>query len=68
MDHTSKSIPEWLKWKRMKLLPWPSQSLNLNQIEILWQDLTLKELCMIKCPNLKEMKQLCKEVPRAGKK
>ncbi len=37
--HTSKYISEWLKKNKIKVFEWPSQSLDLNPIEMLWHDL-----------------------------
>ncbi len=37
--HTSKSTSECLKKNKIKVLEWPSQSQDSNQIEMLWHDL-----------------------------
>ncbi len=39
LKHTSKSTSEWLKKIKMKVLERPSQSTDLNLIEMLWRDL-----------------------------
>ncbi|KAK3509142.1 hypothetical protein QTP70_020254, partial [Hemibagrus guttatus] len=58
--HTSKSSPEWLKKNKMKTLEWPSQSPDLNPIEMLWHDLK-KVVHAQKPSNVAELQQFCKD-------
>ncbi len=58
--HTSKSTSEWLKKNKSKVLEWPSQSLDLNLIEMLWHDLK-QSFHARKSSNVAELKQFCKE-------
>ncbi|KAG2466638.1 TCB1 transposase, partial [Polypterus senegalus] len=58
--HTSKSTSEWLKKNKMKTLEWPSQSPDLNPIEMLWHDLK-KALHARKPSNKAELQQFCKD-------
>ncbi len=58
--HISKSTSEWLKKNKIKVLEWPSQSLDFNLIEMLWRD--LKQSIHAQNPsNVTELKQFCKE-------
>ncbi|KAK3562775.1 hypothetical protein QTP86_007093 [Hemibagrus guttatus] len=58
--HTSKSTSEWLKKNKMKTLECPSQSPDLNPIEMLWHD--LKKVVHARKPsNVAELQQFCKD-------
>ncbi|KAK3553721.1 hypothetical protein QTP70_007583 [Hemibagrus guttatus] len=58
--HTSKSTSEWLKKNKMKTLECPSQSPDLNPIEMLWHD--LKKVVHARKPsNVAELLQFCKD-------
>ncbi len=58
--HTSKSTSEWLKKNKMKTLEWPSQSPDLNPIEMLWHDLK-KAVHARKPSNVAELQQFCQD-------
>ncbi|MGH0192663.1 UNVERIFIED_CONTAM: hypothetical protein FKN15_020622 [Acipenser sinensis] len=58
--YTAKATLEWLKNKNVNVLEWPSQNLDLNPIENLWQD--LKIAVHQRSPsNLTELEQFCQE-------
>ncbi|KAF7656364.1 hypothetical protein LDENG_00042530 [Lucifuga dentata] len=57
---TSRSTKEWLKQKKCNVLEWPSQSPDLNPIEMLWKDLK-QQFHDRKPTNIPELKLFCKE-------
>lgn len=58
--HTSKSTKAWMTTKKYRLLEWPSQSPDLNPIEMLWSDLK-KAVHARKPTNLQQLRQFCTE-------
>ena len=58
--HTSKSTQDWSTKKKLKALEWPSQTPDLNPIEMLWFD-PKRALHARKPSNLKELQTFCDE-------
>ena len=58
--HRSKITTELLQQKKIRLLEWPSQSPDLNPIDMLWHDLK-KAVHTRHLKNIAELKQFCKE-------
>lgn len=58
--HTAKSTEEWFTKNKIKVLPWPAQSPDLNVIENLWLDLK-KAVHLRKPTNLMQLEEICCE-------
>ena len=58
-DPKHKATKEWLKKKHIKVMEWPSQSLDLNPLENLWRE--LKNRVAQQPTNLQDLKRICKE-------
>uniref|UniRef100_A0AAY5K4D1 C2H2-type domain-containing protein n=2 Tax=Esox lucius TaxID=8010 RepID=A0AAY5K4D1_ESOLU len=59
-NHTAKTTLEWLRGNSVNVLEWPSQSQDLNPIELLWRDLKIA-VQQHSPSNLKDLERICKE-------
>uniref|UniRef100_A0A8C7WCT5 Transposase n=1 Tax=Oncorhynchus mykiss TaxID=8022 RepID=A0A8C7WCT5_ONCMY len=60
LKHTARATKEWLHKKHLKVLEWPSQSLDLNPIENLWRELKV-HIAKRQPRNLKDLENVCME-------
>lgn len=52
--HSARSVKAWLNDQKIKTLPWPAQSPDLNPIENLWNDVET-QIKLVKPKNLNEL-------------
>ncbi|KAL0164887.1 hypothetical protein M9458_040640 [Cirrhinus mrigala] len=60
--HTAKATKEWLKKKHIKVLEWPSQSIDLNPIENLWRELKV-QVAKHQPRNLNDLERIWDKTP-----
>ena len=58
--HRAKSTNKWLSENNVNVLPWPSQSLDLNPIENLWRFLKIQIRKRIPA-NINNLRAICQE-------
>ena len=57
--HTSKVVAKWLKDNKVKVLDWPSQSVDLKPIENVWAEL-IKRVRARRPTNLTQLHHVCR--------
>ena len=58
--HMVKATKEWLKKKHIKVIEWPSQSLDLNALENLWRGLKIR-VAQQQPTNFNDLERIYKE-------
>ena len=58
--HTAKTMQEWLRYRSLNVLEWPSQSLDVNPMEHLWRDPKIA-VQQHSPSNLTKLERICRE-------